>query len=597
MSAALPLEAMREILPEFTQESLDWMAQAEAALLELEADAFNVEAVNVVLRAFHTVKGTSAFLGLDVLSGLAHDAESLLTAVRDDGVSFTRTHADLLLAAADATRALLEHARASIMQDAAGNPPEETYDTLRAQLRAVHGTGGVPVATDVAAASDDGHDHTQAWTADAEWTRVRTRRLDDLLDLVGELVVAQSMVAQDAAVAGEPHGSLAGKVLQQSKIVRELQALGLGLRMVPLRPLFQRMQRLVRELSHQSGKDVTLITEGADTGIDRRMVEALADPLVHMIRNAIDHGIEPADERVSHGKPAHATLRLSASHAGGAVVIELQDDGRGLDRARILATAAARGLVTDGREPGDDEVWQFIFAPGLSTSESVTDLSGRGVGMDVVQRSIESLRGRIDIDSAPGTGTRFTIRLPLTTAITDGLLVRVGAERYIVPSMSVRSSFRPAADAVVVAASVNSAAGCGTPDRADAGGSTAAAHAPTTASSAAGAELVMVQNVPLPIVRLHGVFGVADAETNPARAVLVVIEEGRERFALLVDELLGQQQFVVKPLAGALQGLPGVAGSAVLSDGRVGLILDPAGLRGVMAVDAAGSGPNVHAPR
>ncbi|HEU5208944.1 MAG TPA: chemotaxis protein CheA [Longimicrobiales bacterium] len=569
--AGLPPEAMREILPEFMQESLDWMAQAEAALLELEHDPGDIEAVNVVLRAFHTVKGTSAFLGLDAVSGLAHDAESLLIPVRDGGAPFTRAHADLLLAATDATRVLLGHARERVMHGKAAGTSDE-YQALRSGLRAAaehdptatrdqRGGTSDAGADDVGTAPDrsggasgaGGQDvvpgHAQARGVDGEWTRVRTRRLDQLLDLVGELVVAQSMVAQDESVVRERHGPLAGKVLQTSRIVRELQSLSLGLRMIPLRPLFQRMQRLVRELSQQSGKQVRLVTEGADTEIDRRMVEALADPLVHMVRNAIDHGIERPDERVAGGKPPEATLRLAAAHAGGAVVLELQEDGRGLDRERILSIAKERGLVADGDTLSDAEVWRLIFAPGLSTAERVTDLSGRGVGMDVVLRSIEALRGRIEIESATGTGTTFTIRLPLTTAITDGLLVRVGAERYILPSLHVISSFRPREDAVVAAATI--------------GGESRG-------------EMVIVQERPVPIVRLHEHFGVADAQVDPARAVLVVMEDGPRRFALLVDELLGQQQFVAKPLTSGLRVPAGISGSAILGDGRVGLILDPA---------------------
>lgn len=567
-SGSLPPEAMREILPEFMQESLGWMAQAEAALLELENDAANAEAVNVVLRAFHTVKGTSAFLGLDAISGLAHDAESLLIPVRDTSTPFTRTHADLLLSAIDAARTLLDQAHEEVMNDA---PPgqSDAYETLRARMREMAEAEASPAAQatdgDHGSASDRAVDHAHARHGDDGWTRIRTQRLDQLLDLVSELAVAQSMVAQDETVVRERHGPLATKVLQTTKIVRELQALGLSLRMVPLRALFQRMQRLVRELSHQSGKDVTLVTEGADTEIDRRMAEVLTDPLVHMVRNAIDHGIETADERTARGKPARATLRLTARHAAGTVVIEIGDDGKGLDRDRILATARERGLVTDGSTLSDADVWRLIFEPGLSTSDAVTDLSGRGVGMDVVLQSVESLRGRIDIVSTAGEGTTFTIRLPLTTAITDGLLVRVGTERYILPSLGVVTSFRPEPGAVV-----------------------AAAHA--GGGSASRGELIMVHGLPVPIVRLHEELGAAGAETDPCRAVLVIVEDHDDRLALLVDELLGQQQYVVKPLAEGMRVPPAIAGSAVLGDGRIGLILDPAGLRGLTP---AGNGPSL----
>ncbi|MGH7443509.1 MAG: chemotaxis protein CheA, partial [Longimicrobiales bacterium] len=317
-------------------------------------------------------------------------------------------------------------------------------------------------------------------------------------------------------------------------------------RMVPLRPLFQRLHRLVRDLARQSGKQVELVTEGEDTEIDRTMVDVLTDPLVHMIRNALDHGLEPPAERVASGKPAVGALRLTASHVGGAVVVELQDDGRGMDRERVLRKAVERGIVASGQELSDAEIDALIFAPGLSTAGRVTELSGRGVGMDVVQRNIEALRGRIEIASARGAGTTFTLRLPLTLAVTDGLLVGVGGERYVVPTFCVVTSFRPDPAALV--------------------------------REASGGELVMLHGRPVPVLRLHHVFGIEDTVTDPTAALLVVIAEGKEHFALLVDQLLGYQQFVAKPLAEGLGTVAGVAGSAVLGDGRVGLIIDAAGL-------------------
>lgn len=516
-----------EFIPEFIAESLDCLAQAESALLALEAHAASPDAVDVALRAFHTIKGTAAFLGLDAISTLAHDAESLLIPVRDGNAPFQRKHADTLLKAADRMRARLhelhENATAASSSDAAGESAAKP--AAPAQTPTTRATDGAPRE---------------------DWARVRTRRLDQLVDLVGELVVAHAMIAQDPLVVQERHGPLAAKVLQTTRIVRELQALGIGLRMVPLRPLFQRLQRLARDLARQSDKQVELMTSGEETEIDRTMVEALADPLVHMIRNAVDHAIEPVAERIARDKPAAATLRLSARHADGAVVVELHDDGRGLDRALILRKAVERGVVAQEQELSDAEIDALIFAPGLSTAGAVTEVSGRGVGMDVVKRNIDALRGRIDIASVPGAGTTFTLRLPLTLAVTDGLLVRVGRERYIVPTFSVITSVRPAREALV--------------------------------REARGGELVILDGSPLPVVRLHHVFGVDGAVTDPAASVLVVIAEGQERYALLVDELLGQQQFVAKPLADGLGTVQGLAGSAVLGDGRVGLIVDPAGL-------------------
>lgn len=523
-AAGLTGDAAREVFPAFVEESLDCLAQAEHALLAIETDANDGESVNVALRAFHTIKGSAAFLGFDAISKRAHDAESLLIPVRDGNAAFGQELADTLLKTADGMRSLLAQARAGAGDDVADASDENGADVGAANVRDARPT----------AASDD------------DWTRVRTRRLDELVDLIGELVVAQTMVAQDPEVQRDRHGPLAAKALRTTRIVRELQALGIGLRMVPLRPVFQRLQRLVRDLARQSDKQIELVTAGEETEIDRTMVDVLADPLVHMIRNAVDHALETQAERIAAGKPANGTLRLTASHAGGAVVVELQDDGRGMDRERILRKAVERGIVTSGQELTDAEIDALIFAPGLSTAGRVTELSGRGVGMDVVQRNIEVLRGRVEIASTPGLGTTFTLRLPLTLAVTDGLLVGVGSERYVVPTFAVVTSFRPAPAALV--------------------------------REASGGELVMLHGRPVPVLRLHHVFGIANAETDPTSALLVVIADGQERFALLVDRMLGHQQFVAKPLAHGLGTVTGVAGSAVLGDGRVGLIIDPPGL-------------------
>ncbi|MBN1420662.1 MAG: chemotaxis protein CheA, partial [Planctomycetes bacterium] len=376
--------------------------------------------------------------------------------------------------------------------------------------------------------------------------RVGTQRLDGLINAVGELVITHAMIAQREAVASGSDRILSRAVSQLGKIARELQDVGLSLRMVPLKAMFQRMARLVRDLARKADKTIQLVTDGEETEIDRNMVEALSDPLVHMMRNSADHGIESPAERRAAGKPEAGIVSLRAYHRAGSVVIELGDDGRGLDPQKILAKARAKGLVGPDETPPDEEIYKLIFAPGLSTAESVTDISGRGVGMDVVKRNIEALRGRVQVTSKPGSGTTFTIRLPLTLAIIDGMLIQVGGQIYILPTLGIQQAFRPGRDCLYTVK------GRG--------------------------EIVTLRDSLIPIFRLHRYFGVPEAQEDPAEALLVVLENEGRLVALLADALLGQQQVVIKSLGAALGDVDGVSGAAILGDGRVGLILDPAAL-------------------
>jgi two-component system, chemotaxis family, sensor kinase CheA len=554
-----PVERVPEdadLLPDFIGESIEYLEAAEGALLALEADPTDQESVNVVFRAFHTVKGTSGFLGLERIQELAHHAESLLSRVRDGEIAFVGGVADLSLRASDLLKAVIQLLRSAEPGSEVLLPAEYAHVLqILSAPDAVLASDTVPGPDDAIAEAEaedtaaSAAEPSKAATrrappeADADHSvRVRTDRLDRLVDLVGELVVAQAMVTQDPHV-GSPEGvELAKKIVQAGKIVRELQDLSMGLRMVPFRPAFQKITRVVRDVSKKSAKQVEFVTEGEDTEIDRSMVDIISDPLVHMIRNAIDHGLELPHEREAAGKPARGVLRLTAYQQGGGVVIELSDDGRGLNRDKILAKAVEKGLVEPDRVLLDHEVYALIFAPGFSTAEKVTDLSGRGVGMDVVRRSIESLHGRVEIDSKPGAGTSFRIVLPLTLAITDGMLTRVGNERYIIPTVSIETSLRPT---------------------------------PEVLSSVHGrGEMVLLHGRVVPIVRLHQLFEISGAATDPTRALLVVVGEGASRIALLVDELLGQQQFVAKPLGDGIGRVEGLAGGAVLGDGKVGLILD-----------------------
>jgi two-component system, chemotaxis family, sensor kinase CheA len=533
-----------ELLEGFVAESAEYLQSAESALLELEADPTSSEAVNTVFRCFHTIKGTAAFLGLERVSELAHRAESLMSRVRDRDIVLEGGYAELALRSVDVLGELVRAVGAGL----AGRPATEPagYAPLFAALgdpeAALVRMALAPAAAAVASVPAGGAASAAGADVVETWLRVRTDRLDRLVDTIGELVIAHSMIAQDETIALAGTETLSRKVVHASKIVRELQDLSIAMRMVPLKGVIQKLARVVRDAATKSGKQVELAVEGEDTEVDRNMVDVIADPLVHMIRNAVDHGIEMPAERAAAGKRACATIRLTACHAGGSVLLTLSDDGRGLNRARILEKAVARGLVDGDRSLSDRDIDGLIFAPGFSTAETVTDLSGRGVGLDVVRRSVEQLRGRIDIASEPGQGSSFAIRLPLTLAITDGMLVRVGGERYILPTVNIEMSFRPDAEAL---------------------------------STVAGrAEIVLQRGAVLPVLRLHRLLGVDDAETDPTRGLLVVVGSGERRCALLVDELLGQQQFVAKSLGGGLGRVPGISGGAILGDGRVGLILD-----------------------
>jgi two-component system chemotaxis sensor kinase CheA len=578
----LPTDVDLELLRDFLVESRDCITGSEAALLALEHTPDDMEAVNTVFRAFHTVKGTSAFIGLARMCAFAHEAESLLSRVRDRDIAYTSACATLSLRSVDMLKALLDAVEETLHASGPGGSLElpEGYQALIDALVGYDGAAAAPQAfvsvaaqdAAIAEAADDnffverraddrtqgdrrqGADRRQADRRSGneadQFLRVRTDRLDRLIDMVGELVIAQSMISGDETLGAARDGAASGthhelnkKITHAGKIVRELQDLSMSMRMVPLKATFQKLTRLVRDVTAKLGKDVEFATEGEDTEIDRNMVDVIGDPLVHMVRNALDHGVETPEERLRAGKPRQGRVTLSAYQAGGSVIVELRDDGRGLDRERIVRKAIEKGLIDSDRGMTDGEVFQLIFAPGFSTAEKVTDVSGRGVGMDVVKRNIESVRGRVEIASTLGQGTTFYVRLPLTLAVTDGMLVRVGAERYVVPTTNIHMSFRPER------AMLQTIGGSG--------------------------EVVTLRGEVMPIVRLHRLFDVAGAQQDPTEALLMIVGDGRQRrSALLVDELLGQQQVVAKSLGDGIGSVAGIAGGAILGDGRVGLILD-----------------------
>jgi len=380
-----------------------------------------------------------------------------------------------------------------------------------------------------------------------EAVKVDAARLDLLVDTIGELVIAESMVIQSPELQRNASPELSRHLAQLDKITRELQEMGMSLRMVPLRSTFQKMARLVRDVAKKAGKSVDFVMMGEDTELDKTVVDKISDPLVHMIRNAVDHGLEPdSATRLKAGKRADGRVELRAFHRGGSIYIEIADDGHGLDRDAIMAKARDRGLVKDGDVLSDRDTWNLIFVPGFSTAKKVTDVSGRGVGMDVVKKNIEALRGQIEIQTEKGKGTVFSMRLPLTLAIIDGMVVRVGQERYILPTLSILTSLRP--------------------QRSD-------------LSSVVGrSEMLSLQGSLFPLFRLSRLFRMPGALEDPTEGTVIIVEDEGKKTGLLVDEILGQQQIVIKSLGEMFKGIAGVAGGAIMPDGKVGLILDVGGL-------------------
>ena len=541
-----------ELLGDFILESREYLSAIELQLLTLEQDPANAEAIHAIFRGFHTIKGLAGFLELGAIQALAHEVETVLDLARNAQLRITPLVIDRILESKDylagwmsALEQMLENGTQPHMP---GN--DALLEAIRG-LAAGAGTEGLrELALGVASLPNQAPVSPQA---EARLIKVETAKLDFLVDMVGEMVIAQSLVQHDPALVGESRTRLSRNLAQLARITEDVQKTAMSMRMVPVGQLFQKMTRLVRDLAKKSGKQVELAMAGEETELDRHIVEELSDPLMHMIRNSLDHGIETTAERLASGKKPVARLRLRAGHQAGHITIEVSDDGRGLDRTRILATARKNGLISAGEELSDFEVFNLIFQPGFSTALQVTDVSGRGVGMDVVRKNIQKLRGRIDIESEFGKGTTFLLKVPLTLAIIDGLVVGVGQERYVVPIYAVREMLRPTEDMISTVRGRN--------------------------------EMAMVRGSLLPIVRLHERFGVEPRSRNPWEALLIVSECNQKRFCILVDDLVGKQEVVIKSLGPTLQGIPGVAGGAILGDGRVGLILDLEALHGKSARD------------
>jgi two-component system chemotaxis sensor kinase CheA len=592
-AAAVPVAASAqrdaetiELIGDFLEESGEGLARADEMLLAVERDGPEEDKVHALFRVFHTIKGVAGFLELTEVVSLAHTAENLLNLVREGSLELRGDVFEAVFEATAVLRRLLQRLRAAV--DAGVELlSDPDVQPLVARISAVAARVGedVPTAPALAPPAAAPAPATPAEAAAAppdpataaappppaaapeyvvraaparpaavaeggersgsqlrETVKVDLERVDSMVEMIGELIIVEAMVVHAPELGRITSLKLRNYLNQLTKISRDLQNVAMRMRMVPVRNVFQKMARLVRDLSRKTGKDVVLELAGEDTEMDRSMVERIEDPLVHLVRNALDHGVETAAERARAGKAARSTLRLSAYHEGGSIVVELSDDGRGLNRERILAKAREKGLVAENQELNDLEVNALIFLPGFSTAAKVTEISGRGVGMDVVKRNIEGMRGRVSVESQQGAGSTFRMVLPLTLAIIDGMLVMCGSEKYIIPSLSIIESLRPTEDMV------SSAAGRG--------------------------EVINVRGEILPLLRLHRLLEMHEAERPLSEAHVVVVEGMGRKVGLALDDVLTQQQVVIKPLGSGLGDTDFLSGAAILSDGRVGLILN-----------------------
>jgi len=604
-SAPLKIDAKEmEFIKSFLEEAREHIEAIESALLDIERAPSDASIIDNLFRPFHTIKGMAGFLNLRDISSLTHEAETLLDQARKGKRQITPGLIDLVFDVVDILKAQLTAIAAHVADpkgDIIDQPPVteiigKLRDVIAGRLEpgAREPTAGSPsnrvgenlveqgacgkdvvdvaldaqkkmsqpkrtgeILVEIGAATPkqvsqairpQTHGKTAAGAAASaapadQSIRIDTGKLDSLVDMVGELVIAQTLVGASSAATGS--AKLAKDVDQVTKIVRDVQEVAMSMRMIPIGPTFQKMARLVRDVSRKASKKVELIISGEDTEMDKNMIQQIGDPLIHMVRNAIDHGVETSEERIAAGKNETGQVRLSAYHHGGNIVVEVADDGKGLDAKKLIAKGIEKGLVQPGEELTPQQAYALVFAPGFSTARTVTDISGRGVGMDVVRRNIEQLRGKVDIVSEVGKGSTFSIRLPLTLAIIDGMVIKVGPERFIIPTIAIEQALRPRREQI------------------------------TTVQKKG--EVLNVRGRLIPLIQLGALFNLT-GRINPCEAMVVIATTEDRQIGLVVSELIGQQQVVIKTLGERFEHLRGIAGAAILGDGRVGLILEMSGL-------------------
>jgi two-component system, chemotaxis family, sensor kinase CheA len=585
-----------EYVRSFLTECHEHIENIESGILTVEQAPGNLDQINEVFRPFHTIKGMAGFLNLKDVQALTHEVETLLDLGRKGKLIITPSIIDVIFEALDVLKVQV-HAIGEYMAAPTGKtvpqpPIAELIQRVRLAAKSKHAPG-----QPVAEKKDPGHKKLlgEILTEDAEVTpevvefalqqqqdqhpdkpvgtiltsmgavrpqevskalrkqqegvqetvvRVDTVKLDSLVNLVGELVIIQTQVEQNEALSQNPR--LTRLVEQVSKITRDVQEVAMSMRMVPLAQTFHKMGRVLRDLARKVDKKVNYEVEGEETELDKNVIQELSDPLMHMIRNSVDHGIESPADRVKAGKPETGTVTLRAYHQGGNIVLEICDDGKGLDKDLLIRKGIEKGLISPDAQLTEQQAFNLILAPGFSTAEKVTDISGRGVGMDVVKRNIDKLRGKIDIKSAKGTGTTFTFRLPLTLAVIDGMIIRVGDQKFVLPTLSIVQSLSPTAEQIK-----------------------------TVQGSS---QILNLRGQIYPLLCLGTMFNLPNASRSAVEGMVVITQAEDQQIGLILDELLGQQQVVIKSLGDRFKGVSGITGGAILGDGTIGLILEPAGL-------------------
>ncbi|MEN9810715.1 MAG: hypothetical protein RLZZ488_2282 [Pseudomonadota bacterium] len=568
-SDAPPFEQMGsadpEMVSDFLSNASELLETLTQSLLELEANPSDSSTIETIFRAAHTIKGTAGMLGFSVIEKLCHALENTFDRIRKNQLEATPVLIDQLLVGWDLVRELF-----SLLQQ--GRAPQLPIDGYLKNLsNAEKGvrTGETSTPSPEAKRStDDQQAQTATMTpaaqkSDAQATlRVDLKKLDSLVNLVGELVIDRTRFARieeamrTRGASADLSHQMAESLLLFGRHMNEVQNIIMKVRMVPVGNVFYKFARMVRDLSRQVGKEVDLVIEGGETELDKTLVEEIGDPLVHLIRNSIDHGIESADVREAAGKSRRGQIRISAAQQGNMIVICVEDNGKGLDVERIRAKAIKNGLLREHDNPEIKDIFNLIFEPGFSTAEKVTNISGRGVGMDVVKKNIQKLKGVIEIDSVVGQGTKIQIKLPITLAIVPSLFVEVNGESFAVPLVNVIESIR---------------------------------IDPAEIQYMGSSQFVRLREQVIPLVRFADVLGMntvsgdfwyREATKTPTlarrrdRLVFVVVGVGPERIGLVVDKLIGQQEIVIKPLGRLLSNQSGVAGGCLLGDGRVALVLD-----------------------
>ena len=546
-----PGAAVSDMAHLFVQDAEEILDQAEQNLLHLEAEP---QRLHDLLRQFHTLKGNCGLMGYAQMQRISHGLEDVLQHARDQQTALGPDTVGLFLKAVDALRRCV----AALSKSGVCFVPDYEDWLQRVDAWAGVSTAGSQSPPVVESQSVAAEAPTSAKSrepavspgpvaAAREGIRVSVERLDQLSDLTGELIVATAVVSHlSECRRGMDAERFEQAFRQLDQLASAMQGLSMTMRMVPIERAFRRLNRLVRDLSEKTGKPIELQLVGGETEADRRVIELITDPLIHMVRNAVDHGIESVEERRRLNKPETGTIRIEALQRSGEIWILISDDGRGLQRQKILDKALARGLVRDGATLQDEEVFELIFEPGFSTAETVTEVSGRGVGLDVVQKNVERLRGRVAVRSVEGVSTTITVRIPLTLAIINSMIVRVGTEQFAMPMQAIRELVRPAPDEV--------------------------------RRTASQGDMICLHGDRIPLFRLADLLTIEGAADHAGDGMVMMIEDGERRIALGVDEMIDQQRVVVKSLGDSLGRITGVSGASVFADGQVHLILDVPGL-------------------